>query len=226
VFARKLLCLLPCLALPWVASTPGLARELGGTVVLYDEGGKRRLTGAEVASAVVYFEPDKVTAVTPGGPYVMTTKGKEFQPRVLPIPKGGKVSFPNEDPILHNVFSLSPGNRFDLGLYRKGPGKVVTFNEPGLVRVFCNVHHAMVAYVLVLATPYFGHPDEQGRFRLTVPTSGAGTLHVWHERSDPFSQRLTLPFAGRIEARLEINKPRIPPHLNKQGKAYARGPEY
>lgn len=207
---------------PWAAR----AHDIAGTVELFDEGGKRRITGVELAGAVVYFEPERAAPLPTGGRYEMTTKGKEFLPRVLPVPKGGAVGFPNEDPILHNVFSLSPGNKFDLGLYRKGPGKTVTFKEAGLVRVFCNVHHAMVAYVLVLDTPFFARPDEQGRFLLRGPNPGAGTITVWHERAEPWTQRLSVPVTGPVKARLEISKPRVPPHLNKLGKAYARGPEY
>lgn len=70
------------------------------------------------------------------------------------VPAGSTVRFPNQDSILHNVFSVSRANRFDLGLYRRGEGKSATFRQPGVVRVFCNVHHSMVAYVVVVETPH------------------------------------------------------------------------
>lgn len=208
-------------------AAPIAAHDLIGTVELTEGAAKRRVVGAELASVVVYFEPDEKPKTLPASdPYVMTTKNKAFAPRVLAVPRGAVVSFPNEDPILHNVFSLSPANKFDLGLYRKGPGKTAKFDTPGLVRVFCNVHHAMVAYVLVLDTPYFTRPDEQGRFVLRGPNPGGGTLYAWHERAEAWSQRVTVPASGTLVPQLAISKPRVPPHLNKLGKAYPRGPEY
>ena len=76
---------------------------------------------------------------------------KEFSPHVLVIPAGSTVSFPNHDPFNHNVFSVSEPNQFDLGLYGRGEAKGYTFTSPGLVRVFCNIHPRMVAFVLLQA---------------------------------------------------------------------------
>ena len=87
-------------------------------------------------------------------------------PRVVIVQTGAEVTFPNEDPILHNVFSNSPGNRFDLGHYGNSPGKTKRFDQPGLVRVFCNVHSSMSAHIVVVDSPYFTKPDRDGRFEL------------------------------------------------------------
>jgi len=132
------------------------------------------------------------------------------------------VRFPNQDPILHNVFSVSPGNSFDLGLYRQGPGKEQKLDQPGLVRVFCNVHHSMVAYILVLNTPYYTQPGPDGRFNLTGLPKGPGKLTVWHEQTDPWTIDVKLPQPGTVAARVEVVRPRIPPHLNKTGQSYFR----
>jgi hypothetical protein len=151
----------------------------------------------------------------------MVTRGKEFVPRVLAVPKGGRVHFPNADPILHNVFSVSAGNAFDLGLYKKGPGKEKTFESPGLVRVYCNVHQAMVAYVLVVNTPYFAAPAEDGSFVLTGLPKGAGKLTVWHEQTEPWTVSVQLPAGpAPITARIEVTRPQVPSHLDKSGKSY------
>ncbi len=124
--------------------------------------------------AVVYYEPvvARSRSAPPAEPFVMATRQKEFVPRMLAVPRGSRVRFPNEDPILHNVFSVSPDNGFDLGLYRKGPGKERTFDKPGLVRVFCNVHHGMVAYLLVLDTPFYASPDGRRQLRPHRPAPG------------------------------------------------------
>lgn len=201
------------------------AEEIRGRVQLLAKGGKGPARGSDVRQAVVYFEPDKPTGVRTGGqPFEMVTRKKEFSPRVLVVPKGSRVRFPNQDPILHNVFSVSAPNQFDLGLYRKGPGKETKFDNPGLVRVFCNIHHDMVSYVLVLDTPYHAAPDAKGEFVLSGLPPGKGKLTVWHEQADPWTVDLELPrkTQGPVLARVEIVRPLIPAHLNKTGESYFR----
>ena len=204
---------------------PAHSEEIRGRVQLLAKGGKGPAKGSDVRQAVVYFEPAGSPSVrAPETPFEMVTKRKAFAPRVLVVPKGSRVRFPNQDPILHNVFSVSSPNQFDLGLYRQGPGKEKRFEEPGLVRVFCNVHHDMVAYVLVLGTSYYVSPDAQGEFVLTGLPRGAGKLTVWHEQADPWTVDVELPakVAGPVMARVEIVRPLIPAHLNKLGQSYFR----
>src|SRR5262245_20386027 len=74
---------------------------------------------------------------------------KAFQPRVVAVPVGSTIQFPNDDPVFHNVFSLNPPEQFDLGLYREGASKSQTFKEPGVYRVYCNIHPQMSAVILV-----------------------------------------------------------------------------
>lgn len=204
---------------------PVHSEEIRGRVQLLAKGGKGPAKGSDVRQAVVYFEPAGTQSVrSPETPFEMVTKRKELVPRVLVVPKGSRVRFPNQDPILHNVFSVSSPNQFDLGLYRQGPGKEKRFEEAGLVRVFCNVHHDMVAYVLVLGTPYYVSPNAQGEFVLTGLPRGSGRLTVWHEQADPWTVDVEVPAktAGPVMARVEIVRPMIPAHLNKLGQSYFR----
>lgn len=204
---------------------------LAGRVELLDRGGHLPARGESVEDVVVWFEPlwPQPEQTGPGavaGRAELETRNKEFVPRVLPVSAGTTVRFPNRDPILHNAFSVSRGNSFDLGLAGRGPGAEVVFDRPGVVRVFCNVHHDMVAYILVLDTPYFSRPDERGRFVLRGVPPGPGTLHAWHERAEEAAAPATVsepsPSAPRepVQLRLEVTKPRIPPHLNKFGRRY------
>ena len=84
--------------------------------------------------------------------------------------------FPNQDPILHNAFSTSKDNAFDVGLYGQGDAQAVTFSKVGYVRVYCNVHHSMIGHILVLDTPYFVRPDSKRNFRLADVPAGEGDL--------------------------------------------------
>ena len=170
---------------------------------------------------MVWFEPDRPAEEVEPEREEMITVRKRFHPRVLVVPTGSTVEFPNRDPILHNVFSVSGENRFDLGLMPRGEGGSHTFGEAGVVRVFCNVHHDMVAYVVVVDTPHFGSPARDGRFRLSGVPDGPGTLHVWHERGQVGKMRVD---ANGPPVRLQVRatRPLVPPHLNKAGRPYGR----
>jgi plastocyanin len=217
--------LLPLLASVLLLATAAEAAELTGTVQLEKRGRAQKVDSE--SRVIVYFVPDGDTAAkAPSKPFVLTTEGKEFKPRNLVVPVGSTVQFPNEDTILHNVFSVSGRNHFDLGLYRQGPGKNVTFQHSGVVRVFCNVHHSMVAWVVVADTPHVTYADDNGRFRLTGLPNGPGTLTAWYERSDPVSQSVRLPTSGPVELILEVSKPKLPKHKDKDGRSYRRRERY
>ena len=216
--------LVPTLML--LLAVPVMAEDLRGRLQLVSKGGKGPAKGSDVRQALVWYEPASGSPSQPPKTFVMTTRDKQFVPRVLTIPRGSRVRFPNEDVILHNVFSVSGKNSFDLGLYRKGAGKEHRFDEPGVVRVFCNVHHSMVGYILALDSPYVVTPDASGQFVLTGLPRGAGRLTVWHEQGEPTSMEVQVPRTEPVAARLEIVRPRIPPHLNKAGKSYSTRDRY
>lgn len=197
------------------------AAEVRGHVTVSSEG--RELRAEEAADAIVYFrprQPPKVRAAAE--PYVMGTRRKQFVPRALAITVGSRVRFPNDDPILHNAFSTSKDNAFDVGLYGEGEGQVVTFERVGYVRVYCNVHHSMVGHILVLDTPYFTQPDANGDFRLADLPAVAGDLVVWHERAKPWVNGLTPTATTREDVQLDLSQRKVPPHMNKFGKPYGR----
>ncbi len=206
-----------------LCASPALADDLHGHIQLLAKGGKGPARGSDVRQAVVYFEPASPQPVkVPEKPFEMTTRHKELEPRLLVIPRGAKVRFPNEDPILHNVFSVSTPNQFDLGLYQQGPGKEKRFEHPGVVRVYCNVHHDMVGYILVLDTPFHTAPDANGEFALLGLPRGKGKLTIWHEQADPVTMDVDLPQKGPLAVGLQIVRPLIPSHLDKSGKSYFR----
>ncbi|HEU4930018.1 MAG TPA: methylamine utilization protein [Candidatus Krumholzibacteria bacterium] len=105
---------------------------------------------------------------------------QSFEPHVLGVPVGATVDFPNGDLVYHNVFSYSKPKKFDLGYYGKGKSKSVTFDKPGIVQVFCDIHSTMSAYVLVVDTPFVTQPDENGDYVISNIPNGSYTLKVWH----------------------------------------------
>ena len=92
------------------------------------------------------------------------------------------------------------------------------------MRVYCNVHHAMAASILVLGTPYYTVPDESGAFRLAGVPDGPGRLIVWHERTEGWSREIVAPTANPVDVSLAITRRKVPRHLNKFGRPYRRNP--
>jgi plastocyanin len=107
-------------------------------------------------------------------------RGQQFHPHVLAVPVGTTVDFPNRDIVFHNVFSYSRSKRFDLGYYGKGRSKSVTFDQPGLVRVFCDIHSTMSAYIYVSGSGFVTQPNADGNFALEGLSDGDYVLTAWH----------------------------------------------
>src|SRR5215831_11837963 len=140
-------------------------------------------TSSVMVPTIVYAEP--VQGGRPeAGHFKITQKDKTFVPHVLAVPVGSTVVFPNDDPIFHNVFSLSRPGPFDLGLYRAGSSKSITFTSPATYRVFCNIHPQMSATILVVPTSYISEADRSGNFRFSLP-AGRYKVTAWSERSEP-----------------------------------------
>jgi plastocyanin len=106
---------------------------------------------------------------------------KTFVPDVLVVPAGASVQFPNDDAFYHSVYSISPSNPFDLGLYDTGPGKSVEFDATGIVEVRCHVHGSMHATIVVVDGPYAATTAPYQGYRLDGLTRGPHVLHVWTE---------------------------------------------
>src|SRR3954470_6189504 len=112
---------------------------------------------------------------------VVTQRNKAFVPHVLAIPVGTKVSFRNDDPIFHNIFSLSKPNDFDTGLYKQGATYQQTFKHTGVVQILCNIHSSMLGAIVVVDTPYYAQSEESGAFSIKGVPPGEYELNVWHE---------------------------------------------
>lgn len=192
--------------------------RVSGRITILEKNGK---PSPDLGAAVVYLEGGGAAAPRPAM-FDIATSDKEFVPRVVAAPVGSTVRFPNHDPFNHNVFSVSEPNQFDLGLYGRGESKGHTFTSPGLVRVFCNIHPRMVAFVVVLPTRAFTQPTADGSFSVDDVAPGHYTLHVWHERSPQVSQEITV---GRTDLSdlaiaLDARGFRAVAHKNKYGKDY------
>ena len=120
-------------------------------------------------------------------------RNEAFHPYVLPVMVGTTVDFPNHDRTYHNAFSFSKARRFDLGRYPQGQSKSVRFDTPGIVRVFCDIHAHMSAYILVFAHPYFAATDAEGRYQIAAVPPGSYRLSVWTDGDTRETRRLSVP---------------------------------
>ena len=117
-------------------------------------------------------------------PVLLDQRNLTFSPHVLAVRVGSTVSMPNNDRVFHNVFSFRDGKRFDLGLYPVGRSKLVTFDKPGVSRIFCNIHPNMAAYVVAVDSEVFAVSDPAGVFNMTAVPPGTYTYHAWRAGHD------------------------------------------
>lgn len=185
-------------------------------------------------SGVVVWLVPAVARETPRperpAPATIVQKDKTFSPHILAVQVGARVSFPNYDPIFHNAFSNYDGRVFDLGLYAPGTSRAVTFDRPGVVRVFCNIHSSMSAVIVVVPDPWFAATPTGGAFEIAGVPPGDYTLRVFHERSTPdtlkkLERRITVTADTLDLGRIPISESGFlsVPHKNKYGTEY--GPE-
>jgi len=155
-------------------------------------------SGADGRRSVVYLETAPRGAFEDRGDVRarMDQRNETFVPHVLAIMTGTTVEFTNSDRTYHNVFSLSRTRPFDLGRYPTGGSKSVRFERPGIVRVFCDIHSHMSAFILVFGHRYFDVTDQAGRFQIDNVPPGTYTVVVWNEALPREVRRLTIPEDG------------------------------
>jgi plastocyanin len=184
------------------------------------------------SGVVLWLEPVGHPAPPATGRRVeMRQENKTFKPHVVAIPVGGTVTFPNLDPIYHNVFSNFSGQAFDLPLYAPNTTKSVVFVKPGTVQVFCQIHATMSAIIQVVPTPWYALTPPSGTFSMDNVPPGDYELRIFHERALPanlkfLERRITVPEGDLVLPLISISETGFTPqeHLDKHGKPYPKDP--
>ncbi len=200
------------------AGVPAAAADVEGTVRVPATNGEPLADGQPIVVYLTGFRQPPL----PGPSPVIAQKNKVFTPSLRVIVAGQSVQFTNDDPVVHNVFSTSAARAFDLG--KPGPQQTreVAFPTPGLVDVYCNIHEAMFANVLVLPNRAFAIVDEKGHFVIRDVPPGRYPLHAWGRNIEPFETEVTVG-EGKQTALELVLSPRIfnpPTHLDKFGRPY------
>lgn len=208
-------------AVVFLASAASAAEVRGQVRLRGPDGG----TGGAGQPVVVYltgFRQPPPTEVP-----VISQKDKTFLPNLRVIVAGQSVQFTNDDPVVHNVFSTSAARTFDLGKPGPQQSREVSFPTPGLVDVFCDIHEAMFASVLVLPNRAFALVDEQGQFVIRDVPPGRYPLHVWGRHIEPFDVEVTVAPEPATVVELTVD-PRVfnPAHLDKFGRPYRQRAGY
>jgi len=150
-------------------------------------------------------------------------KNKAFGERVLAVTQGETVSFPNQDGIHHNVWSKSEVKSFDLGLFKFPETRMVTFDKPGVVTVFCNIHPQMIATILVLPNTRYAVSDSSGVYKIEGIPPGDYAVYAWVEGAKPEKQIVKIEDGKDAKLDFKLTLRRIPiRHLNKDGKPYEK----
>lgn len=152
----------------------------------------------------------------------VASRDKRFDPRISVIPVGMTVDFPNFDKIFHNVFSLSEVAKFDLGLYRNGEARSVTFQNPGLVRIYCNIHPQMAAFLMIVPSPVYGQAGQDGVIRMDGVVAGRYPVRVWDEKGGEWSGNVSIQpgQTSEVPVSLDASAWKFVQHKNKYGKDY------
>jgi plastocyanin len=214
-------------ALTLCLTTPRLEAQavVSGQIAVVEREGTDR---TDLRTAVVYLEPRGREVMSGGRPTprdaTIAMTNREFVPHVRVILAGGTVSFPNQDPFSHNVFSNAEAGPFDLGLYRRGASREANFRRPGIYPVYCNIHSRMVSFVIAVPSPLVAVVAADGRFTIADVPPGTYLLHAWHERAGArVTREIVVPAGGLTGQRIVLDtRAYVPgPHLNKFGLPYA-----
>jgi plastocyanin len=197
----------------------GTVRGQGATVPAEGNAGSyqsRRFRFAEkvdydrLTDFVIYVDEPKLASPTPATGAITTQKNALFDPHVLPVEVGTIVSWPNQDDIYHNVFSMSEPKPFDLGLYHRERVPELKFVNTGRVDVFCSIHSQMHCIILVLPNRFFAKADANQRFTIRDIPAGTYKVRAWHERLPAAVKEIVVPETGEVQVDFVLGLGELP----------------
>jgi plastocyanin len=183
--------------------------DLRGIAVQNNQAGRTK-AGA-FGRVAVWLDGNDFTA----GPATatMSQENRHFEPDLLIVPPGSKISFPNLDPIFHNIFSLSRVRNFDLGYYSEGKSREVVFPKEGIVQIYCHVHPEMYAVIVVTSSRWTARPNSDGEFSWSGIPGGKYRLTVWQRSAGLLHKPVTIPQSGNVQ--VEMRLPEEDEHMDR-----------
>jgi plastocyanin len=148
----------------------------------------------ELRNAVVWIDnpPAKAASPAPTANVEMDQNGCVFIPHIVLVPAGGTVDFLNSDRLLHNLHATPKLNVSFNRTQPKSRTIPVTFSQPEIVRINCDLHSWMVGWVVVTAHPFYAITGADGQFSFDGLPPGQYKLNVWQERLGTVSANVTV----------------------------------
>jgi plastocyanin len=203
--------------------TPAISVYQRGTAVELGKDSPEDPLAFERSRVVIYLEGPGLAGDKPATaePARIAQLNRRFSPDLLVVPVGSTVSFPNMDPIFHNVFSLSKPKSFDLGSYDKGETREVLFPKAGVVDLYCRLHPNMAATIVVTPNRWYARSDGAGQFRIEDVPPGKYTIVAWHRAAGFFRKSILvesghdsvanffIPIKDDSEVKSAVNAPSV-----------------
>lgn len=189
--------LAPMIALFLILPPIAYAGKIHGSITSNEE-----LKESQTA-AVVWVEGLKDDEAKSQSP-VISQSGLQFLPRVLAVPVGQTIQFPNEDDVSHNVFSLSEAKKFKLGIYPKGESRDVTFEKVGIIDLFCSIHRHMHAVIVVTPSSHYCQTEIGKVYEIDSIPSGKHSLKIWNSKLKVITREFEMPASGTLELNLSL----------------------
>jgi plastocyanin len=183
-----------------VSFLPAQAGNVSGKIRLAKTSGAAEEQAAGGKENVVLWLEGATESKPPDMPVRISQKNLQFAPQFVVAVIGQKIEMPNDDDVVHNVYSFTGASTFNLGLYAKGEVRNVAFDHVGIVDVFCSIHPQMHARIFVVPTKYFAASLPGHSFSLTDVPPGKYVLKAWHERSRMLERTVIVPNSGTITA--------------------------
>ena len=180
--------------------TPAAGLYQRGSPVALEADTHENALDYERSHVVVYLEGGQGNDAMESPAAQMEQQNRRFSPDLVVIPAGASVSFPNFDPIFHNVFSLSKAKSFDLGNYSKGQTRMVAFPKPGIVAVYCHLHPNMTGTIMVTPNQWGVRADAQGQYTLANVPPGKYSVVAWHKTGGTFRKTIEVVAGKDAEA--------------------------
>lgn len=162
-----------------------------------------KITETELDRTIVMIEGGKPSAAPPQTVQI-EQRNSRFEPDLVVIPVGSTVEFPNEDPIFHNVFSLSGAQPFDLGYYPRSHSRSVKFNRSGIIQVYCHIHSNMYAAIVVTDSPWYGKPSADGSFSFANVPAGHYRALAWHKVAGLYGTDVDIAENGIAHVKIRV----------------------
>ena len=186
--------------------------------------------GQPVADAIVVLEAPSGATLPPSASRATATvdqRDLRFVPEISVVRTGTAIGFPNGDKVLHQVYSFSPAKNFKLSLYTGHVHPPLVFDAPGIVTLGCNIHDAMIGFIYVTDSPWFGKTDAVGRYESELLPPGNYRVLIWHPRFDEATPQLeaalTVPAEGSVPLVVSLTKrmkPATSDNSTRQWKGY------